>query len=140
MKFYKQLFLFIVFLSSFSLTNAQVEVIADGKLQTILEQHILFNELSQTQPGYRIRVGFFSGEGAKQKAFSLREKINNELPSLKVYVLFEEPNFIVKCGDYKTKLDAYGTYIKLKRNFNGVTIIKDYVFPTPIQEDKLPHR
>ena len=37
--------------------KAQVEVIADGRLQTILEQHIAFNEISRTAIGYRIKVG-----------------------------------------------------------------------------------
>lgn len=116
--------------------NAQVEVIADGRLQTILEQHIVYNEISRTIPGYRIRIGVFSGPGSKQKAFSLRDELISNLPDIRSYVFFEEPSFSVKCGDYLTKLDAYSAYMKIKGMYPNSSLIKDNVnLPILSEED-----
>lgn len=116
--------------------KAQVEVIADGRLQTILEQHIAFNEISRTAIGYRIKVGVFTGAGSKQQAFDLRDEIINSFPDLRAYVFFEEPNFTVKCGDYLTKLDAFGPYLNLKAIFPSALIIRDYInFPVISKDD-----
>ena len=49
---------------------SQVRIVADGRLQTILERHIEYNEMSRSIQGYRIRVkqcqveGFCSQRGA----------------------------------------------------------------------------
>jgi len=127
--------LFLILLVAVS-SKAQVEVIADGRLQTILEQHITFNEILRTAPGFRIKVGVFTGAGSKQKAFDLRDEITNNFPTLRAYVLFDEPNFTVKCGDYLTKLDAYGPFMSLKNLYPSATIIRDYInFPVISRDD-----
>ncbi|NCC18322.1 MAG: hypothetical protein EOM29_05210 [Bacteroidia bacterium] len=116
--------------------KAQVEIIADGRLQTILEQHISFNEISRTAVGYRIKIGVFTGAGSKQRAFDLRDEIVKNFPDLRTYVFFEEPNFTVKCGDYLTKLDAFGPFLNLKTMFPSASIIRDYInFPVLSKED-----
>ncbi len=132
----KRLIIFsILFIGALS-SIAQVEVIADGRLQTILEQHITFNEIARTSPGFRIKVGVFTGPGSKQSAFDLRDEIANNFPDLRAYVFFEEPNFTVKCGDYTSKLSAYGLYIKLKELYPSSVIIRDYInFPVLSKDD-----
>lgn len=127
--------LLTILLLAFS-SQAQVEVIADGRLQTILEQHITFNEILRTVPGFRIKIGIFTGAGSKQKAFDLRDDITNNNPSLRAYILFDEPNFTVKCGDYLTKLDAYGPFMNLRSIYPSATIIRDYInFPVLSRDD-----
>ncbi|MCK9163604.1 MAG: hypothetical protein WCR29_07725 [Bacteroidales bacterium] len=130
---------FIIFsiLSMLAISSmAQVEVIADGRLQTILEQHITFNEIARSSPGYRIKIGVFTGAGSKQNAFDLRDEIATAFPDLRAYVFFEEPNFTVKCGDYSSKLDAYGLYMHLKVLYPSAAIIRDYInFPVLSQDD-----
>lgn len=132
----KRLILLSIFLIVGISTNAQVEVIADGRLQTLLEQHITFNEIVRTAPGFRIKIGVFTGPGSKQNAFDLRDEIIKNFPEIRAYVFFEEPNFTVKCGDYLTKLNAYGIFLKLKEIYPTATIIRDYInFPVLSKDD-----
>lgn len=136
MNILKRLTLLLSILLVAMYSQAQTEVIADGRLQTILEQHITFNEISRTAPGFRIKVGVFTGAGSKQKAFDLRDEITNNFPSLRAYVFFDEPNFTIKCGDYLSKLDAFGVYLKLKDIFPSAIIIRDYInFPVLSKDD-----
>lgn len=133
----KRLILFTIILLGAISSNAQIEVIADGRLQTILEQHITFNEIARTVPGYRIRVGVFTGPGSKQKAFDLREELIINFPDLRVYVFFEEPNFTVKCGDYSSKLNAYGLLVHLRVLYPSSSIVRDYIKLPVLSEDDL---
>ncbi len=130
--------LMIMSLSVFSIKcMAQVKILADGRLQTILERHIEYNEMSRTIMGYRIRVNTFTGENAKAKAFALKQEIMDTYPNTRAYVSFDEPNFIVKCGDYINRLDAYEMYLRLKDQINTAQIIRDWINNPIISEEDL---
>lgn len=129
-------FLFVALSLCFAKSsNAQVKIIADGRLQTILERHIEYNEMSRSLSGYRIKVNSFTGENAKAKAFALKDELMNIYPNLRAYVTFDEPNFIVKCGDFVTRLDAYNLYKEIKPQISSAQIIKDWI-NNPIISEK----
>jgi hypothetical protein len=128
------LFVF-VFSLCFSLqSNAQVKVIADGRLQTILERHIEYNEMSRTLQGYRIKVNSFTGANAKAKAYALRDELASAYPSTRIYVTFDEPNFVVKCGDFVTRLDAYNLFKHIKPQISTALIVRDWINNPVISE------
>lgn len=118
-------------------TNAQVKVVADGRLQTILERHIEYNEMSRSLQGYRIKVNSFTGANAKAKAFTLKDELSEIYPSTRVYVSFDEPNFVVKCGDFITRLDAYNLFKHIKPQISSAIIIKDWINNPIISEQDI---
>ena len=117
--------------------NAQVKIIADGRLQTILERHIEYNEMSRSIQGYRVRVNSFTGDNAKAKAFALKNDLQSKYPQMRVYVTFDEPNFIVKIGDFLTRLDAFALYSDLRKQVNTTQIIRDWINNPVISEEDL---
>jgi hypothetical protein len=118
-------------------TNAQVKVVADGRLQTILERHIEYNEMSRSLQGYRIKVNSFTGANAKAKAFALKDELSEIYPSTRIYVSFDEPNFVVKCGDFITRLDAYNLFKHIKPQISSAIIIKDWINNPIISEQDI---
>lgn len=126
---------FIVISFCFSLkSNAQVKIIADGRLQTILERHVEYNEMSRTLQGYRIKVNSFTGENAKAKAYALKDELTAAYPSTRTYVTFDEPNFVVKCGDFVTRLDAYNLFKNIKPQISTAIIVRDWINNPVISE------
>ena len=126
--------LFIAFSFLLSLqSQSQVKVIADGRLQTILERHIEYNEMSRTLQGYRIKVNSFTGTNAKAKAFALKDELMDIYPNTRAYVSFDEPNFIVKCGD----LEAYNLFKQIKPQISSAIIIKDWINNPIILESEI---
>lgn len=117
--------------------NAQVKILADGRLQTILERHIEYNEMSRSIQGYRVRVNSFTGDNAKAKAFALKKDLQSKYPQMRVYVTFDEPNFIVKIGDFLTRLDAFALYSDLRKQVNTTQIIRDWINNPVISEEDL---
>ena len=114
--------------------NAQVKVIADGRLQTILERHIEYNEMSRTLQGYRIKINSFTGANAKAKAYALKDELAETYPSTRVYVTFDEPNFVVKFGDFVTRLDAYNLFKLIKPQISTAIIVRDWINNPVISE------
>lgn len=118
-------------------SQSQVKVIADGRLQTILERHIEYNEMSRTLQGYRIKVNSFTGTNAKAKAFALKDELMDIYPNTRAYVSFDEPNFIVKCGDFITRLEAYNLFKQIKPQISSAIIIKDWINNPIILESEI---
>jgi hypothetical protein len=130
--------LFIAFSFLLSLqSQSQVKVIADGRLQTILERHIEYNEMSRTLQGYRVKVNSFTGTNAKAKAFALKDELMDIYPNTRAYVSFDEPNFIVKCGDFITRLEAYNLFKQIKPQISSAIIIKDWINNPIILESEI---
>ena len=117
--------------------KSQVEVIADGRLQTILEQHTLYNETSKTIRGFRIKVVTFTGQGAKNNTYSVQSKLRSLFPSQRTYVAFDEPHFIVRYGDFLTRMDAHKYFSDIKTLYPTAIITRDLINPPPLTEEDL---
>ncbi|MDR1726229.1 MAG: hypothetical protein LBR28_07570 [Bacteroidales bacterium] len=116
---------------------AQIEVVADGRLQTLLEQHIAYSEASKTIRGFRIKVATFTGQGAKNKAYSVRDKLQLLYPLERTYVTFDEPHFIIRFGDYITRLEAYRNFADIKALYPTAIITRDFINLPPLTEEDL---
>lgn len=131
------LFAFMMMFVCNNVLQAQVEVVADGRLQTILEKHVEYNQMAKTFIGFRIKVATFTGDNAKNKAFELKKQLLETFVGQRVYVVFDEPNFNVKMGDYATRLDAYSFYMQIKPQIKTAIIIKDYINSPLISEEDI---
>lgn len=118
---------FVSFLLFCRCAVAQTNVVADGRLQTILEQHVAYNALCKTLSGYRINVAKFTGERAKDQAFALKKDLQDVYPEHKTYLIFDEPYFIVKIGDFRTRMEAYSLLTQIKPQIGSAVIMKDRV-------------
>lgn len=121
---------------SWAQRHAQTEIIGDVAVTQLVEKHIEFNERVKTVPGFRIQIASLSGANSKAAAFALKNKFKELYPEVEAYLVFDEPNFKVKVGDFITKLDAYVFQQKIKPTFNG-NIIKDHIYPIRLEWDDL---
>ncbi len=62
-------------------------------------------------PGYRIQV--YNGNN-KDEISKLKTKIYTKLPDIDIYTTFRQPDYKVKFGDFKTKIEAYQAMGSLK--------------------------
>ncbi len=108
--------------------NGKVEITGDVKISELVTKHIEFNERMQTVPGYRVQIAALSGANSRNQAFDLKRRFKAEYPDIEVYIIFTEPNFRVKVGDFTSKLDAYVFMQRIKDTYPG-TIVKENVYP-----------
>ncbi|MEI6821299.1 MAG: SPOR domain-containing protein [Bacteroidota bacterium] len=117
-----------------SLTNAQnlhegkKEVVQDSRIDELVEKHIKVNEIANTIPGFRINIFFQSGNNSKTNANQAKTNFITKYPEVEAYVVFDEPNFKVKVGDFRTRMEARGFVEKIKADFPDAFVIKDNIF------------
>ena len=113
--------------------QAQVRVVGDVAVEQMVAKHVELNNKSKTIPGYRVQIASFSGTSSKANAFDLRDRFSADYPEVQVYIVFDEPNFKVKVGDFRTRLEAYAFLQKIKEFYKGY-VTKDNISPDPPQQ------
>ena len=123
-------------LSTFHSLRAQT-IVGDVEVTQMVERHVELNNRVKTIPGYRVQIASFSGVNAKTSAFNLRDQFMTDYPLTQAYIVFDEPNFKVKVGDFRTRLEAYAFLQEIKDVYKGY-IIRDNILPEPpAQEEEL---
>lgn len=128
-------------MAAFTVASAQqisnrIEIKGDVAVNEMVQKHIEFNERVQTIPGYRIQIASLSGANSKERAFELRDRFVAEYIELQAYIIFDEPNFKVKVGDFRTRLEAFRFLQTIKDTYGGY-IIKDNIYPAPLNFDDI---
>lgn len=127
-----------IIFSFFDFSHAQTRIVGDVTVTQMVEKHVELNSRVKTIPGYRVQIASFSGVNAKTSAFNLRDQFMTDYPLTQAYIVFDEPNFKVKVGDFRTRLEAYAFLQEIKEVYKGY-IIRDNIFPEPpVQEELAP--
>lgn len=108
--------------------KGKVEITGDVLVSELVKKHIEFNERVRTVPGYRVQIAALSGANSREQAFELKRRFKEEYPEVEVYIIFTEPNFRIKVGDFTSKLDAFVFMRRIKDSYPG-TIVKENVYP-----------
>ena len=117
-------------------SRGHTEIKGDVAVNQLVQKHIELNERVRTIPGYRIQVASMSGSSSKNRAFEMKDRLREAYPGVEAYVVFDEPNFKVKVGDFRTRLEAYVFLQHIRNDFPG-TIIRDNIYPTQINWDEM---
>ena len=124
----RQLFLFVLFCAgSFSLhaqtaaDTLQKNVDADPRLHTLVQKHIEVNDKGK-EKGYRVQI-YFGAD--KAKASDFKSKFLAEYSSgVHAYEIYDVPNFKIRVGDFRTRMDAYRFLKKIRNDFPQSFIVE----------------
>jgi hypothetical protein len=113
---------------SFSQTRGKVEVVKDARIDTFAARRLELNRTGGADAaninGYRVQI--FTGENRKD-AYSAQAKFQEEFPDIRTYIIYNEPNFKVRAGDFRTRLEAEKLEEELKKWFTGMFIIPEKI-------------
>lgn len=76
-------------------------------------------------PGYRIQVSF----GRKEEVNSIRTDFLHAYPEIGAYISWLQPNFRLRVGDFRTRLDAERFRKNILDDFPGSYIVRDHIDP-----------
>lgn len=132
----KNTLLFIIIsLFSFGIAIAQnnqgsLDVIVDEKIEELSVHYKALNENNPGLNGYRIQIYFDSGNQSKQNALEAKTKFENRNIDEEAYVLFEDPYYKVRIGDFRTKVEAEGFLKHISNIYPEGFVVPDYInFP-----------
>ena len=118
------LFLVSFFTISTHAQNKFVQVQSDDKLDTLINRNIEINKEANSIQGFRIQI-FFGSE--RKNAHDARNKVLQLFPDADVYLIYQQPYFKVRVGDYRTKLEAHHMFKELLPHFDKIFIVPDKI-------------
>ncbi|HNW76534.1 MAG TPA: SPOR domain-containing protein [Bacteroidales bacterium] len=102
-------------------------VIRDAALDRLVEKHIRYNEKISGISGYRIQIFFDSGTNSKPRGQSVYEAFSARYPEVPAYLTFKSPNYKVRVGDFRSRLDAVRFLQEVLPDYPGAYVVKDQI-------------
>ena len=80
--------------------------------------------IAGTAMGYRVQ---FYMSANRKEVYDAQSRFNQLYPGYRTYIVYNAPNFKVRAGDFRTRLEAQGFLQQLKGKFTGLFIIPDKI-------------
>jgi len=130
------LFFILPVFSAFCQKSGKVDVIvSDERINTLLAKHISFNENRETINGFRIQIFFDSGNNSKSKAVDVMNAFKTKYSKVGAYLTFQEPNYKIRVGDFRTRMDAQRFLHKISDAYPNAFVVMDNDINFPNLDD-----
>lgn len=103
----------------------KVDIIQDGRIAHLIAKHIYIGENGKLE-GYRVQIFYDSGNNSKNRAFAKKGQFIAQY-SEGAYLSFQTPNYKVRVGDFRTRMDAEGFKVKISGTFPDAFVVKDEI-------------
>ncbi len=126
-------FFMLCTLASHAQTRGKVEVIKDPRVDTLINRKLNGGGPGGfSSSGYRVQV--YNGAD-RNAAYRAQAKFLQSYPDIRTYITYNEPNFKVRVGDFRTRLEATKMMEQLKAWFPLMFIIPEKINPPKLDSD-----
>ena len=102
----------------------------DPNITWLLQAHREVMERERGIPGFRIQIFMDAGNQARLNTQRSRAEFEAKHPEVRAYIVYEEPNFKLRVGDFRTRLDARRYLEKIKGEYPAAYIVVSQInFP-----------
>ena len=113
--------LFTLFISAlgFSQTEGTVTIDSSPEIKKLIAKKIKFNNEHHLIDGYRIQLFYGSERGVN----NTNAKFKELFPNTSTYIKFDSPDWKIRVGNYKTKLEATKALQRFKLEFGSAFVM-----------------
>jgi hypothetical protein len=104
----------------------KVSVVADPRIEKILDARVVYFNLDSTSQGYRIQILTSTD---RREAMMEMENFEYKYPDIPIYLKFDSPNFKLRVGDFSGKIDAHYWFATLQPEYPNLFLVPDKVNP-----------
>jgi hypothetical protein len=123
-------------------SSGQIRIYQDPGLDTLMSRYIMAKGKIRTKEGtrgidgYRIQIYYSSVRTAREESAKVRADFISKFPDLVSYAQYEEPGwFMVRAGDYRTKIEAYRDFMMIRKVFPNSYLVPAVInFPDAIRK------
>ncbi|WP_316769331.1 SPOR domain-containing protein [Pedobacter frigiditerrae] len=142
MRIFLSILFLICFQQSFAQTKGEVTVIKDPLIDSLIAKRIELNTkrpttTNPTTPvifngmGYRVQV-FYGSD--RREAFNEQSKFRALYPKIMTYISYKEPNYYLRVGDFRTRMEAQKLLTELRANFPTLFIFREKINAPDLEE------
>jgi hypothetical protein len=115
------------FAQEVSKDSGSVTIYQDKLIDELVQKQVKLSVAGSNEDGYRIQIFSDSGNNSKTKAQSAMDEFLAKYPEMKAYLVFKSPNYKVKIGDFRSRLDAIRYLNRISAEFPNAFIISDLI-------------
>jgi hypothetical protein len=109
--------------------DSTVILTRDSRIDQLIAKQKDSNTLTQTMSGYRVQIYFGS---VRQKAAEVKQDFNSKHAEIVSYLSYLAPNFKVRVGDFRTRLEAQGFLKSIEGQYPTSFIVQDEIKLPPL--------
>lgn len=121
-------FILLLSLSAFAQSktdsDSTVIIIKDQRLDELMQKQKEINAQKQSIQGYRIQI-YFGGD--RQKANDMKQEFVQKHPEMNAYVSYQQPNFKIRVGDFRTRLEASRFLKQIMNTYSSCFIVPEEI-------------
>lgn len=116
--------------------NGHVEVVQDNRVNALVEKQsaVIPPEVRPQIDGYRIQL-FFDSD--KAKVNDAKSRFATKFSKVDTYITYNAPNFFLKAGDFRTKLEAERIRSQIEAEFPTSFVIREKIFLPRLEKEEL---
>ncbi len=115
-------------------SSYQSELLEDARLEYLMDKYLTLNEDKIT--GFRIQIFAVSGPNSSLEARKVNAEFKQSGIDLPSYIEFDNPNFLVRVGDFRTRLEAEKFRLMVQDKFPSAYIVVDDINLPPLPKNK----
>jgi len=104
-------------------TYGQIDIIVDSRISALSERFSKENKANNTLDGYRVQIFF----GDRNQANAIKTEFLKKHSDIDTYLTYLAPNFRVRIGNFRSKLDADRFLHSLKKDFPTAYVVKESI-------------
>jgi len=116
--------------------DAIVPVTQESRIDSLISMHRKAMEMNLAHEehdgllGHRIQIYFESGNNSKNSAIREKDRFDRRYPQVPSYIIFGEPYYRVRVGDFRTKMEAEAFLKMIVGRYPNAFITKEKIkFP-----------
>ena len=102
--------------------SSNIQVIQDYRIPKLIQKETAINEKKKSMPGYRVQL-YFGNQ--RKPATDVKAKFLSSFSTVPAYEIYQSPNFKIRVGDFRTKLEAYKLLKQIATEFPNAFIVAD---------------
>lgn len=119
----------------FAQNKGEVIVVQDPMIDSLIAKRLALNKARPTatnptgsaivsSTGYRVQIYYGSD---RREVFSQQAQFKSSYPKLNTYITYKEPNYYLRVGDYRTRLEAQKFLNELRPSYPTLFIFREKI-------------
>ena len=110
--------------------SGDIHIYQDPRVDTLLQLHKDLNVKSPRIDGWRVNIFFETGNNSKKLAMEAKAGFVQKYPNVPSYLVFQEPYYKIRVGDYRTQLEAEKFLKIIAAEYPNAFVVEDKInFP-----------
>lgn len=127
LRYFLILLLSFLSLSCLAQNEGYLLIEQDQRIEQLIQRQKEIHSADNTIDGFRIQIFMESGNEAVEMANQAMEEFKEKYPDIPVYLVFGQPYYRLRVGDFRTRLEAEKAFQTLSKDYKKAFVTSDRI-------------